>query len=111
MFVCVLLLNVKSLPHPKNTATSITGSVYQTAAAAQTFATQKATEAVEFGKGVVVGAGATVQKYTPDPVMSLLNNAMTSAQALRTDPVATVNAAVKPYVPSFVVQVYLNDYK
>lgn len=74
-------------------AESVAKSAYETGTASATFAQQKVTEAVEFGK-------STITALTPDPVMSLLNKSMETAEAVRQDPVGTVKA----YVPDFVIQ-------
>ncbi|KAJ3072131.1 hypothetical protein HK102_006311 [Quaeritorhiza haematococci] len=89
------------------TGTQAVETVRGAVGAAQTFASSKVNEAFEYGKVVVNGATTTITTYTPEPVMNIVNNALTGAQAVRSDPVGTV----KPYVPAFVIHVGEKTYE
>ncbi|KAJ3301266.1 hypothetical protein HDV03_001087 [Kappamyces sp. JEL0829] len=63
------------------------------------FASNQANSALEFSKVVVNGATTTIHAHTPGPILTLIDNTVAGAQALRADPVG----AMKPYVPAFVI--------
>ncbi|RKO86799.1 hypothetical protein BDK51DRAFT_22955 [Blyttiomyces helicus] len=56
-------------------------------------------DALELGKVAVNGATTTVTALTPGPVLRLVTSTVEGATSLATDPVA----AIKPYVPTFVI--------
>ncbi|KAJ3368616.1 hypothetical protein HDU91_000410 [Kappamyces sp. JEL0680] len=51
------------------------------------FASNQANSALEFSKVVVNGATTTIHAHTPGPILTLIDNTIAGAQALRADPV------------------------
>jgi len=83
------------------TATNVTNSAVSTAqstlASTQEFATQKVSDAVHITKNVVTGATSTITSMTPDPVLNLINSTLSSANALRADPVGIAKTYGKKF--------------
>ncbi|KAI8823418.1 uncharacterized protein EV422DRAFT_520955 [Fimicolochytrium jonesii] len=82
-----------------NTATGAVNFASTTVNNTTSYASNKVTEAIDFGKIVVTGATTTITSYTPNPILNLVQGTVEQAKSLHSDPVGTV----KNYVPTFVI--------
>ncbi|KAJ3079989.1 hypothetical protein HDU99_009581 [Rhizoclosmatium hyalinum] len=91
------------LPTAQKVASDGIAAVNYTASTAKNIAIDTAQSYKNYAVGTATwainGATTTVTAYTPGPIKTLIQDTVAGAQAVRADP----KAALKPYVPAFVI--------
>ncbi|KAI9202154.1 uncharacterized protein BJ171DRAFT_476828 [Polychytrium aggregatum] len=91
-------------PYLPQTVKTAVSTVVDKAVAAypqvHSYATEKYTQVVDYGKVAYNGVTTTITAYTPGPVMTIVNQTLESTKSVRETPVE----AIKQYVPTFVVE-------